>query len=196
MMVRRNDSGKPERRDVARTRKAIEEAYHSLLFKKPYEKITVTDVINEANISRGTFYAYHRDISDLAGYMEDKVLSSLKKVVSEATIDRIMEDPKVVVEFIVRDLVNHREELEMMLKKTGGTSLIDKIKRMLRTAIFDEGELKQNPALEIINSGVIGLIVDSCVDWILREDPCESDILIDSISTFIAGGAASIRQKD
>ncbi len=194
-MVRRNDSGKPERRDVARTRKAIEEAYHSLLFKKPYDKITVTDVINEANISRGTFYAYHRDISDLAGYMEDKVLSSLKEVVNEATIDRIMENPKVVVEFIVKDLVNHREELRLMLEKTGGAGLIDKIKRMLRTAVFNEEELKNDPALEIVNSGVIGLIVDSCIDWILRDQPCDSEILIGSISDFIAGGIATLRQN-
>ena len=44
-----------ERRDVTRTKNAIERAYLELLFQKGYSKITVNEVINLADVSRTGF---------------------------------------------------------------------------------------------------------------------------------------------
>lgn len=67
-----------ERRDVTRTKNAIERAYLELLFKKGYSKITVNEVINLADVSRGTFYAHYRDIPDLEEKVEERFIQELK----------------------------------------------------------------------------------------------------------------------
>ena len=54
-----------ERRDVIRTRNSIKEAYLSLSLRMPFNKITVTAIIDELQISRATFYAHFQDIIEL-----------------------------------------------------------------------------------------------------------------------------------
>lgn len=56
---------KAEYRNATRSKKLIKEAYISLLREKPATKITVTDIVKTANISRGTFYAHYLDTYDL-----------------------------------------------------------------------------------------------------------------------------------
>ncbi len=46
---------------VARTQKAIVEAFNTLISKYDFEKISVDMIIREADISRSTFYRYFRD---------------------------------------------------------------------------------------------------------------------------------------
>jgi AcrR family transcriptional regulator len=53
-------SGKPGDADrrVRRTRQAIQHALVELILEKGYERVTVTDLINRADVGRSTFYAH------------------------------------------------------------------------------------------------------------------------------------------
>lgn len=50
---------------VRRTEKALRNALTSLIFKKGYDAITVQDIVDEAEISRVTFYRHYKDKDDL-----------------------------------------------------------------------------------------------------------------------------------
>jgi AcrR family transcriptional regulator len=52
-------------RRVARTRAALQHALNSLILKKRYEEITITDICNVANVGRSTFYAHYASKDDL-----------------------------------------------------------------------------------------------------------------------------------
>ena len=54
-----------EYRNATRSKLLIKKAFIDLLKEKPASKVTVTDIIHEANISRGTFYAHYLDTKDL-----------------------------------------------------------------------------------------------------------------------------------
>ena len=58
------DEQKMDRR-VQRTRQLIRDALIELMMEKRYEKITIQDIINRANIGRATFYNHYRDKDDL-----------------------------------------------------------------------------------------------------------------------------------
>jgi AcrR family transcriptional regulator len=46
---------------VRRTRTALADAFLDLVVEKGYEKITVQDILDRADIARSTFYAHYRD---------------------------------------------------------------------------------------------------------------------------------------
>ena len=48
-----------------RTQAVIMQAFMDLLTRKPLDKITVKDVIEEADINRNTFYYYYENIPAL-----------------------------------------------------------------------------------------------------------------------------------
>ena len=69
---------KAEYRSAARSRKLINEALADLLTEKPLDKITVTDVVNRADINRGTFYAHYRDIPDVVDHLIQQTFSAIR----------------------------------------------------------------------------------------------------------------------
>ncbi|BCH28494.1 TetR family transcriptional regulator [Mesorhizobium sp. L-8-10] len=52
-------------RRVARTRRALYDALVALIRRKPYEEITVEDILREADVGRATFYAHFTTKDDL-----------------------------------------------------------------------------------------------------------------------------------
>ena len=52
-------------RRVERTRRALTDALHGLVARKPYDAITLTEVLKDANVGRSTFYLHFRNIDDL-----------------------------------------------------------------------------------------------------------------------------------
>lgn len=54
----------PDRR-VRRTRDLLHRALIELMIERGYERVTVTDVIDRADVGRSTFYAHYRDKDDL-----------------------------------------------------------------------------------------------------------------------------------
>lgn len=55
----------PDRR-VVRTRKAIRQAFLTLMQETEYQKITITGIAREADIDRKTFYLHYQSVEDLA----------------------------------------------------------------------------------------------------------------------------------
>jgi len=52
-------------RRTSRTRRSLSHALIALILEKPYDEITVQEVIDRANVGRSTFYAHFRDKEDL-----------------------------------------------------------------------------------------------------------------------------------
>lgn len=63
-----------------RTDKAIVMALISLLKRKPFEKITVQDILEETPVTRATFYAHYRDKYEIAEKMMDSFLQRRDRI--------------------------------------------------------------------------------------------------------------------
>ena len=52
-------------RRISRTRRSLQDALVALILEKGFEKVTVQDIIDHANVGRSTFYAHFQSIDDL-----------------------------------------------------------------------------------------------------------------------------------
>ena len=76
---------KAEYRSAVRSRKLINEALADLLTEKPLDKITVTDVVNRADINRGTFYAHYKDIPDVVDHLIQQTFAAIRDALMTQT---------------------------------------------------------------------------------------------------------------
>lgn len=62
-----------------KTKRNIIDAFCELYIEKPIEKISIQEITNKAEYNRSTFYQYFSDIYELLTYVEDDLLSYIKK---------------------------------------------------------------------------------------------------------------------
>lgn len=68
-----------------RTRKAVFEAFITLLERKAYEKITIQDIIAEADVGRSTFYAHFETKEELLHSICDELLAHVIQAAGDGT---------------------------------------------------------------------------------------------------------------
>lgn len=105
---------KAEYRSAIRSRKLINDALADLLQEKPLDKITVTDVVNRADINRGTFYAHYRDVPDVVDHLIEQTFSALRDAImcEEATTPEIGHTLLTTIQIILEeDLPFYRKVL-------------------------------------------------------------------------------------
>ena len=95
-----------------RTDRAIQSALLSLLGKKPFEKITVQDILDETPVSRATFYKHFHDKFEIVERIQDEILhthTELRNALSQATP---VQYPALVERFSLR----YREISQLLMK--------------------------------------------------------------------------------
>ena len=68
---------------VRRTRDALGDALIALMQEKPFDTITVQDVLDRAHVSRSTFYSHYSDKDDLLMSDAEEFFESLAMALSE-----------------------------------------------------------------------------------------------------------------
>lgn len=66
-------------RRIAKTKKIFRKALLSLMEKIPYNKITVTDICNYADVNRNTFYYHYENIDVLLNEIISSTLEDIRK---------------------------------------------------------------------------------------------------------------------
>src|SRR6185503_11384570 len=68
---------------VRRTRDALGDALITLMQEKPFDTITVQDVLDRAHVSRSTFYSHYSDKDDLLMSDADEFFQALSMALSQ-----------------------------------------------------------------------------------------------------------------
>lgn len=182
-----------ERRDVIRTRRMIEDAYYELLFQKNNSRITVADILDAANISRGTFYAHYKDIPDLAEHVENSIIASMIDALSGVTLQQIIADPRIQVERILSAITERKGILVAVLSSSESPKVIQMIKELFIQALSAERLVNTKlDKVNIIDACVAGALFDACMTWVMNDEILSKKDLIDTISDFLSGGLGKI----
>lgn len=103
---------KAEYRSSIRSKNLIKKAVAKLIHEKEVCKITVSDIIREADISRGTFYAHYSDVAGVLSQIESEELKALMGYVDKFGLENILTNVtdllENICEYLNRDIEYYR----------------------------------------------------------------------------------------
>ena len=91
---------KAEYRSSIRSKTMIKEALLVLMVEKPFDKITITDIVKKADINRGTFYAHYDNTSDVLKSISSSVMDEISSVFKARNNSDVLWNPRVYLKQI------------------------------------------------------------------------------------------------
>src|SRR5574344_2416416 len=91
---------KAEYRSSIRSKTMIKEALLELMIEKPFDKITITDIVKKADINRGTFYAHYDNTSDVLKSISSSVMDEISSVFKARNNSDVLWNPRVYLKQI------------------------------------------------------------------------------------------------
>lgn len=161
---------KAEYRSSIRSKTLIKNALISLMKEKSFDRITVTDIVERADINRGTFYAHYKDVRDvldkICAGMVDELLLSLRGFDANA----IVKDNSAVFqrfsEYISKDI----DYFRLLLQVDGIHDFILRKKRDALDALMNSDDVKvlaNKKEAEVVLDFALSAIVDTYSDIVL-----------------------------
>jgi len=127
-------------RRIQKTRQEIKEAFVHLLQQKSFDDLTITDLTEQANINRTTFYKHFEDKHDLLAFYEEELLENVKMMM---TMERPFEvglplEEQQAFHALVemyRYINEERALIEVMLQPTIQNAIIPQLQYLLEKFI-------------------------------------------------------------
>jgi len=123
-------------KNASRSRFLIKRAYGELLNEKDPAKITVTDIVERANISRGTFYAHYLDVFDLNMSIQNNIISALEMAINNIGIDNFIANPTSAVAAGMAYLEENKSYFSLFVNSSQGDAMISRILAFLEDKVY------------------------------------------------------------
>ncbi len=180
---------KKEYRSAVRSRRLIRTALLELLHEKPFEKITVTDIVKRADINRSTFYAHYPDVLGLVEELMEETVNNSIELVSKINIQQFLEEPVPVLEKLLAIGNENMDIYQMLGKSDFALRQVEKMKAVLVENAMGAVNIPEN----IRNSGTfrvhmnffIGGILNVYQQWIQGYLDCSSDEIMEHLAELI-----------
>lgn len=147
---------KAQYRNSMRSKALIREATFKLLKSKSISEITVSDIVREANINRGTFYNHYNNPIDILEEIKEELMDSLSEglqlSMQEKTISGFLS--------IVGDHFKKNEETYRAIVGSIPMSLIDRVKKEFIGQLTNFNFHIDPLATNFIINGIAGIHLD------------------------------------
>ncbi|MDR0642835.1 MAG: TetR/AcrR family transcriptional regulator [Treponema sp.] len=148
------------------TRKVLADSLIELMRDKPFTKITIRELCENADINRTTFYAHYRDPFDLLRQIEEETLGYIEDMLNKYDEKRSKREILEMVEEILGFIANNSKSLQVLLSENGDIGFQKKLFRhfMLKEQVMKyfpkksiREETKEYWSVYVIH-GAIGLV--------------------------------------
>lgn len=180
---------KKEYRSAIRSRTMIQRAFQELLREKPFEKITVTDIVNRADINRSTFYAHYPDVRGLVEALMDNVVQKSIDLVANMDFQEIFADPSAMLRGLLEIGMENLEVYRLLSHSDFALRQTE----CLKAAFLEKAVSELNIPEEIRTSNryrvqinfFIGGILNTYQQWMLGNLECAPEEIMDYIAPLI-----------
>lgn len=183
-------------RRIDKTQDALRLAISSLIEEKPYEKITVKNIVDRANVARSSFYAHFRDKDDL-------LLSGFKMIGINSSEDLFEETENTGYPNFAIVLFRGSEQWKSLsrtfLTQKAGTVASHHIRNLLivqtREWIKRHSAANASPAdteaiVHYLASALLGLLTW----WVSNDFPYSAQVMSDKFNQLAVNGLRSMQE--
>ena len=123
---------KKEDRRVRRTKKLLTQALTALLQKKQVNEITVKELTDLADMNRGTFYMYYKDIFDMLEKIEDELFQKLDVIAQSHEHGDPTQQVKPILLDLFRFIEENQEMCRVLLSPNGDMNFLHRLYEAIR----------------------------------------------------------------
>ena len=123
---------KKEDRRVRRTKKLLTQALTQLLQEKQINEITVKELTDLADMNRGTFYLYYKDIFDMLEKIEDGLFEALDEIVSLHEHDDVSHQTTPILLDLFHFIEENQEMCRVLLSPHGDMNFLHRLNQVVR----------------------------------------------------------------
>ena len=157
---------------VRKTQEALRDALLVLIVERGYEKISVQDILDRADVGRATFYLHYRSKEDLLRRSLDRLRELLVKECRPATTGA--SKSKVPLAFSLtffRHVDSHRKLYRAVVGRESGFIVDRQMRRILVDLVRDEitasGQAKlSQPLADMVSQYVVGALMSMVTWWL------------------------------
>lgn len=173
-----------EDKRIRRTKKLLRQALTRLMQQKDFKSITVTDVVREADINRGTFYAHYRDVYDLRERIEAEMIADFRSMIDGLRPSETA-SLQPVLSRAVDYLEENREIVTALTQVSGGDGFGKKL-----IGVLEECRLEGMPFRSVedvyvarfLATGMVGMLEK----WITESQPIPKNEMITLMTRVLA----------
>ncbi|HOA64144.1 MAG TPA: TetR/AcrR family transcriptional regulator [Bacilli bacterium] len=134
---------KKEYRSAIRSRKLIREAFSKLMKEKSIDKITVTDIVNAADINRGTFYAHFKDTRSIIAQIENEIIDKMNQILSKFDFANILDHAWQMFLEIEKIIEQDYDIFVKLIDAPGSEQFLDKLRNTAINNLFLNKKLSE-----------------------------------------------------
>lgn len=143
---------------IIKTKRAIKNAFVSLLGDKDFTQITVTDIAESADVDRKTIYNYYSGVFAIQEEIESDFADFLSGVLDESK-EIIIENPLGIFEILTESLRKNEEFYTRLMRIDANSHLLRKIKSVvkekIRHVLVNYGVNKPELVAEYVTAGMV-----------------------------------------
>ena len=159
-------------RRVKYTKMVLRNSLIQLLNEKPFEKITIKELCQRADVNRGTFYVHYNDQEDLLQQIQDELIEGMQNLCEKGGCKKsdwfkyVRENKDAVL-----CLYSHQAT------KSFAERINSLLREYLKLSVKDRG-IKDEGKNEILFDYLVSGIVGCTLHWLTRDCPCDDEQLI------------------
>ncbi|MDF3000622.1 MAG: hypothetical protein K0Q48_741 [Bacillota bacterium] len=181
-----------------KTRKAIKLALIKMMSEKELSDITITEIAEDADINRKTFYSHYRDLYDVLDEIENDLVGKIFQILDHADLLKSIHNPYPLFHQITSEINEDIEFYSLLVQSKDYNNLMDKIKAILKERFL---ELCQNTVqmekeilsftIDFITSGLTSVYRE----WVRSDNRISLEQLTRSLSTLIVSGFNGLAEE-
>ena len=160
-------------RRVRRTRAALRDAFLALVLEKGYEKITIQDILDRADVGRSTFYVHYPDKEALLMALFDAMRDQLERELADIPAGDPI-DVTLPAALLYEHAYRNQRVYRALCGRQGGALVQRYLRRLVGDLLrkhlrphFSRAHVPAEVAAEFYTSAALGLLV-----WWIDHDFC------------------------